>query len=164
MSEDALKVVIAIYQGEAEARQALDSLMDATKAGALDIEDAALIWKDEPAKIHVKDVANISIGSGAAIGGLIGGILGLIAGPAGVVILGGTRALLGGSTTAGDEGISDERLLEFGTNLETGTSAVVAVVIPAWQVEVENLFSKTSDHVFVYKLSDEIRDSLEESE
>lgn len=164
MSEDTLKVVIAIYHEEAEAREALDSLMDATKAGMLDIEDAALIWKDETAKIHVKDVANISIGSGAAIGGLIGGILGLIAGPAGVVILGGTGALLGGSTTAGDEGISDERLLEIGASLETGTSAVVAVVIPAWQVEVESLLSKTSSQVILHDLSDELLDSLEDSE
>ena len=160
MSAERLQVIIATYPDEETPDQKLEWLKQATKAGQIDIVDAAVIKKDPNGTIHIKDTANVSTGKGAAIGGVIGGVVGLLAGPAGVVILGGAGALIGGVVTGGDEGIPDERLQQLGEELEPGTSAVVAVVEPAWVKEVESKLTEASSSVTVREVKPEVAAQL----
>lgn len=156
MNNEALQVIIAAYQDEESANQALKELIQATKDGVVDIEDAALVEKDADGKIHIKDTANVSTGRGAAIGGVIGGVVGLLAGPAGVVILGGAGAFIGGAISGGDEGIPDERLQQLGEELEPGTSAVVAVVESVWTDAVEAKLAEAATGVTTREVSPEV--------
>ena len=147
MTETSLHVIIAAYDTEQAALRALQDVMHATKEGQIDIEGIALVEKDPDGKIKIKDTADVSTGRGAAIGGVIGGVLGLIAGPAGVVLLGGAGALIGGALTAGDEGIPDERLMKLGDELAANTSAVVVIASDAWVSEVESQLAATAQRV-----------------
>jgi len=147
MSEPTLHVVIGTYSTEQNAEQALKDIIQSTKIGEIDIEEIALVEKDRDGKIHIKDTADVSTGRGAAIGGVIGGVVGLLAGPAGVVILGGAGALIGGAITSGDEGIPDERLVKLGEELEEDTTALVVILNSAWVAELESRLAKSAQVV-----------------
>ena len=147
MSEQTLHVVIGTYRTEQIAEKALKDITQSTKDGEIDIEGIALVEKGIDGKIHVKDAAEISTGRGAAFGGVIGGVIGLLAGPPGVVILGSAGALIGGAITSGDEGIPDERLMDLGETLEPGTSAVVVIVTSAWVEALESSLAKSTQEV-----------------
>ena len=164
MNDEILQVIIATYNNEEFANQALEALIQATKDGEIDIKDAALIEKYSDGKIHVKDTADVSTGRGAAIGGLIGGVVGLIAGPAGVVILGGAGAIVGGALTSGDEGIPDDRLYKLGESLEASTTAVVAIVKPAWVGEVKGQLAASSEKITTVELSADASSKLKDNQ
>lgn len=156
MSAEILQVIIATYPDEETPDQKLEWLKQATKEGQVDIVDAAVIKKDPDGTIHVKDTANVSTGKGAAIGGVIGGVVGLLAGPAGVVLLGSAGAVIGGAITGGDEGIPDERLQQVGEELEPGTSAVVAVVEPVWIKDVNTELANAASNVTIREVKPEV--------
>ena len=160
MSEGSLQVIMATFPDGESASDALENLSQRVKDGEINIVDAAVIEKDMDEKIHVNDTGDVSTGKGAAIGGIIGGVLGLIAGPAGAVILGGTGAVIGGALTRGDEGMSDESLREIGEGLKSGTSAVIAIVEEVWVKEVETYLAKSANDVTVQTLSAEILKQL----
>lgn len=160
MSTDNLQVIIATYPDEETPEQKLEWLKQATKEGKIDLFDAAAIYKDPNGLIHIRDTANVSTGRGAAVGGVIGGVVGLIAGPAGVVVLGGAGALIGGALSGGDEGIPDERLQELGESLSPGTSAVVAVVEPVWVKEISEGLAESATEVTTREVNPEVAAQL----
>jgi len=160
MNDKVLYALVATYDDENSADQSLKMLVQSTRDGVIDIYDAAVIMKDLDGSIHVRDSANMSMGTGAAIGGLIGGVVGLLAGPAGMVLLGGTGAVIGSALTGGDEGIPDENLYAMGENMKPDTSATVVIVEDVWVKDVENLLSQTSSQVELREISPEITSQL----
>ena len=78
----------------------------------------------------------MSTGKGAGIGALVGGVVGLLAGPAGVawglVIGGGSGAL----AALRDSGFEDESLKELGSALLPGTSAIAVTASKEYTEEV----------------------------
>ncbi len=81
MSDVPVQLIVAAFQEEAAADQALKELKSAQKQKLIDIQDAAVIRRDEKNKLHIKETADPGGGKGAAAGGAIGAVIGLIAGP-----------------------------------------------------------------------------------
>ena len=162
MTNVPVQVIVAKFQEETTAEEALKLLEEARKQGAIDFEDAAVIKKDEEGQIHYKETTDVSAGRGAAIGGVIGGVLGLIGGPAGVAILGAAGAAVGGLAAHGDAGFKDERLEKLGEGLEPGTSAIVAVVAHVWVAEIEKQLADSAADVTTHDLQEDMVDQMRE--
>lgn len=160
MNDKLLFAIVAGYYDETSANQSLKMLVQSTREGVIDIYDAAVITKDLDGTIHVRDSANMSMSTGAAIGGLIGGVVGLLAGPAGMVLLGGTGAVIGSALTGGDEGIPDESLYAMGENMKPNSSATVVIVEEVWVKDVESLLTQSSSQVNIREISPEITSQL----
>ena len=86
MSTVPVQLVVAAFQEEKAADQALKDLKAAQREKLIEIQDAAVIRRDENNKLHIKETADPGGGKGAAAGGAIGAVIGLIGGPPGVVV------------------------------------------------------------------------------
>ena len=156
MSEVPTGVIIAKFKTTDNAKSSVDALDHARKAGEIDFEDVAIVSRAEDGKLQVNETDDTSTGSGARIGGILGGVIGLLGGPAGVVIGAGAGALLGGLAAHGDAGIADERLNKLGADLTPGTSALVIVLSQAWMAEAETRLSSLGGEVVTASLRDEL--------
>ncbi len=121
-------LVVAYFDDEDAAKEALEALKEAHKQEGLPIDGAAVVHRDEAGKIHLKEVGDTHAKKGAGVGALIGGALGALFGPLGVIGGGAIGAYYGGIVAATvDEGIPNEALEEIGAMLSAGGSALVAL-------------------------------------
>ena len=160
MSEVPIQVVIAAFEDEKAADEALDELKEAKWAGLIGIQNAAVLRRDEKNKLHIKETGDWGGGKGAAAGAVLGGFIGLLAGPIGW--LGLTGAVIGGlAAKLRDSGFSDERLKKLGEALTPGTSAIVAVIEHKWVDELEKEMAEAGADVMIEELSADIAAQLE---
>jgi uncharacterized membrane protein len=160
MTDVPVEVVVAAFQEERAADEALAELKQAKWAGLIGIVDAAVIRKDEKGKLHIKETGDWGGGKGAAAGAVIGGFLGLLAGPVGW--LGLTGAVIGGlAAKLRDSGFSDTRLQQVGGSLKSGTSAIIAVIEHRWVVELEKAMAEAGADVMTEQISADIAAQLE---
>lgn len=160
MSDVPVEVIVAAFQSEDGAKQALSELKQAKHEGLIKIDDAAVISKDAKGKLHIKETADMSTGKGAGIGAVIGGVVGLLAGPLGVGLGAAAGAAIGGIASHGDAGFKDERLETIGAGLEPGTSAIVAVVEHQWVAAVQEALEEEATDVMAQRLSADIHEQL----
>ncbi len=160
MSEVPIQVVIAAFEDEKAADEALRELKEAKWAGLIGIQNAAVLRRDKKNKLHIKETGDWGGGKGAAAGAVLGGFIGILAGPIGW--LGLTGAVIGGlAAKLRDSGFSDERLKKLGEALKPGTSAIVAVIEHTWVAELENEMAEAGADVMVEELSADIAAQLE---
>lgn len=137
MSDVPVQVIVAAFQDEKAAKNALAALKEAKKEGLIKIENAAVLSKDEKGKLHIKETQDMGGGKGAALGGVGGAVIGLIAGTA-LAVPAAVGALVGGLVAKlRDSGFSNKRLETIGEGLKPGSSAIIAVVEHSWVKKVE---------------------------
>jgi len=162
MSDVPMQIIIAAFQDEDEADQALKTLKEAKKEKLISIDNAAVIRKDDEGKLHIKETADMGGGKGAGIGTLVGGAIGLIGGPVGVVAGGALGAVVGGLTAKlYDGGFKDDRLRQIGTSLQPGTSAIIAVIEHRWVAELERELAEEGADVTTAALAADIAEQLQ---
>jgi uncharacterized membrane protein len=160
MSEVPVQVVVAAFQEEKSADQALYELKQAKWAGLIGIQNAAVLRRDQKNKLHIKETGDWGGGKGAAAGAVLGGFVGLLAGPVGW--LGLTGAVIGGlAAKLRDSGFSDARLKKLGAALQPGTSAIVAVIEHKWVDELEKQMQEAGADVMTERVSADIAAQLE---
>jgi uncharacterized membrane protein len=160
MSEVPVQVVIAAFEEERAADEALRELKEAKWAGVIGIQNAAVLRRDEKKKLHIKETGDWGGGKGAAAGAVLGGFVGLLAGPVGW--LGLTGAVIGGlAAKLRDSGFSDARLKQLGDALQPGTSAIVAVIEHTWVADLEKQMSEAGADVMTEQISADIAAQLE---
>lgn len=121
-------LVVAYFDDEDAAKEALEALKEAHKEDDLSIDGAAVVRRDEEGKVHLKEVGDTHAKKGAGVGALIGGAVGVLFGPLGVIGGGAIGAYYGSIVAATvDEGIPNEALEEIATMLPVGGSALVAL-------------------------------------
>ena len=131
-------LLVASFETEEAAEDALQDLQKAKKENLIGIRDVALIRRDYNNKIHIKDVRDVSGARGALAGGIFGAAIALLAGPAGVILSGAAGALVGGLVASKvDMGLPNKRLKELGETLKPGSSAIVAVIEYRWAGSLE---------------------------
>jgi uncharacterized membrane protein len=161
MSDVPVQLVVAAFQDEKAAKEALATLKEAKKAGLIKIENAAVLRKDEKGKLHIKETQDMGGGKGAAFGGVAGAAIGLIAGPA-LVVPAAVGALVGGLTAKlRDTGFSNQRLEKLGEGLQSGSSAIVAVVEHTWVDKVEEALAEAEADVMTAEIKADIAAQLE---
>ncbi|GBE57466.1 hypothetical protein BMS3Abin01_00381 [bacterium BMS3Abin01] len=161
MSSAPVEAVIAVFDDENAADQALSELKTAKWEGLIGIEDAAVLRRDEDNKLHIKETGDMSGKKGAAIGAVLGGTIGLITGP-GAILVGGAGALIGGlAAKLRDSGFSDERLEKLGEGLTPGSSAIVSIIEHKWVNELEKQLAEAGADVATEILSEQIAAQLQ---
>ena len=154
-------VVVAAFQDEQGANNALKELEVAKKEGLIGIQDAAVLRRDQQAKLHISESADKGFGRGAVVGGVAGAVVGVLAGPVGWAALGG--AAVGGlASKLRDTGFPDSRLRQIGDTLTPGSSAIVAVVEHEWVKEVERRMENRAADLVTESISADIADQLEQ--
>lgn len=137
MSQVPVELIVAAFQDERGADNALKKLQRAKKQRLIGIQNAAVIRRDQNDRLHISETADWSGGKGAAAGAIVGGAIGLIFPPA-VLASGAVGAAVGGlAARLRDSGFRDEHLREIGAALKPGTSAIVAVVEHTWVADLE---------------------------
>ena len=120
-------VLLAAFDEENGASQALEHLKALHKEEKLVLKDAAVLRRDEENKLHIKETADMSGKKGAVIGAIAGGVLSLLAGP--LVLVGAAGALIGGlGAHLSDSGISNDRLAEMGKMVRASDSVLVVTM------------------------------------
>ena len=153
-------VVVAAFDDEQGANNALHQLRTAHSEGLIKIKDAAVLRRDPDNKLHIADTTDKGMGRGAILGGVAGAVVGLIAGPIGWATLGG--AAVGGlAAKLRDGGFKDSRLKEIGESVKPGTSAIVAVVEEEWVRKVEDLIREEAADIATEAISADVAAQLE---
>ena len=161
LSEAPVQLIVAAFQDEKAADQALKDLKKAKKKKEIAIKNAAMLRKDENGKLHIKETADMGGGKGAALGGVAGAVIGLIAGPALVVPV-AVGALVGGLTAKlKDSGFSDKRLESLGDGLVPGSSVIIAVVEKKGVERVERELTEQGADLLTAKIQADISSQLE---
>lgn len=161
MSDVPVQLVIAAFQEERAAKEALGVLKQLKREKLIGIQNAAVLRKDAKGKIHIKETADMGGGKGSVIGGVAGAAIGLIAGPA-LVVPAAVGALVGGLTAKlRDSGFSNKRLETLAESLQPETSAIIAVVEHKWVAQLEKEMAEIGADLITAALQADIATQLE---
>ena len=124
---EGMRLVIVAVPSRAVGMEALDRLRAAEDEGRLDVEDAALVYRDADRSVKLHQTRDAGAGVGAMRGGLVGLAVGIIAAPA-VVLAAAAGAGVGALAAKWrDHGIDNAMLERLGDLLQ-GREAVVVVL------------------------------------
>lgn len=155
------QIVVAAFNDEDTADQAMQALKAASKEQDFQIQDIAVVRRDENNKIHIKETGDIGGGKGAALGSLVGGVLGLVAGPLSIVTSAIGGALVGGLVAKfWDSGIKNETLQSLGNALQPGTSAIVAVLGNQKVSSLRAMLQQAGGNVMVANMTADIANAV----
>lgn len=147
MSDIPLQLTIAVFQGETRATEALQEVQAATHATSAEFHGAIVVHKDDHGKLHYKDVG-MTPAKGTAAGAILGGVLGILTGGAGLA-LGALGGLIGGLVTRRrrEQELPTLRINQVAASLKPGCSAVIAVVTEGGTAELERMLKRLGGDV-----------------
>jgi len=95
-------ILVAAYVDQGAADEVLKTVNEAKKEENFQFWDAAVIRKDERGRYYFNETRDMSTPKGAGIGAIIGGLIGIPGGPAGIILGSGLGAALGGFAASAD--------------------------------------------------------------
>ncbi len=136
MTETPVQLIVAAFSTADAADRLMEELKQGKKEGLIGIVDAAVVVKDENGKLKVTNAkARSRRRKGFVTGGIVGAALSLLAGPVGLVALGGgALGALAGQAMGTPLKWTME---EIGESLTPNSSAIVAVVEHTWVPQLE---------------------------
>jgi uncharacterized membrane protein len=119
-------VVIATFEDEATAQDALRVVKEAHHEEQLKFIAYAIVRRDEEGKLHVKESGDPGGAAGVVSGGALGLAVGLLAGPVGLAAMAG--AVMGGLAMKWfDSGVKNAEIRAAGESLKSGLAALVVL-------------------------------------
>jgi uncharacterized membrane protein len=119
-------VVVAVFEQEDDAREALRVLEERHAEGVIEVQAAAVVARTEDGEFDVLDRVDHRALSGAATGGSVGMLVGAIAGPFGMLLGSGVGALVGSGSDAHRTHEANDTLAELSAAVPAGSTALVA--------------------------------------
>ena len=118
-----LNVVMINVTSRDDGLRVLDRIDAATETGEINVEDVAMVYKNDKGKVKIQQTADATAGKGAVKGGGLGLLVGIFAAPLvpAVAVGAGIGALVG---RARDRGISDDLIKQAGQAIETYEAVV----------------------------------------
>jgi uncharacterized membrane protein len=131
--QEQIELMVRVFDGPDKAAKSLEFVESLRDRRVIKLLNAAVLVKDEDGKLSIDDVKEFDPGKGRLWGAITGGLVGLLAGPAGVVV--GALAGLGLGGLAGrtiDAGFSNKFLENLDQYLQPGSSALVLLMEHRW--------------------------------
>jgi uncharacterized membrane protein len=138
--DDPVALYIAAYDDPNAAQQDYDALKELVKAGAIFVDVAALVARDDDGKLYVKENAHEV--AGGTIVGAAGLLIGLIVPPAFLAsgVVGGAVGAGVGKLVKMDRTSDIKKEVEH--TLPAGTSGIIALFDIAWRPKVDEALTK----------------------
>lgn len=130
MADDRTSSLVAIALDDPLlAQESLLATMRLVRKGHLELEDAALIFKEEGGKLRIQETRDTRPGQGAASGGWLGMLAGLFVGGPALLAGAAIGAAAGGIfAKLRDIGLQDEEMQQLGEELGEGHAALLLLV------------------------------------
>lgn len=135
-------VIVLTFRGSDRARASLGALRRLHDAGKIRLQAVTVVERTEDGHPVVIDQAEDVQITATATGGLIGGIIGLLGGPAGLLIGGATGAVVGSMVHIAEVESSDDVLRTFASAVPPGHTATIAVIDEPASTPVDALASE----------------------
>ena len=140
-------IVVGFKKDMYRASEVLNTLQDMNESWVVDLNDAVAVYRDYNGKLRVDQSYQMTTGEGAAWGGLFGGLIGAMlaapftagvsaaaaaaavaAGSIGGVTLGATAGAIDADSWKEDYGISEAFVDRVGSMVQSGDSAIFALL------------------------------------
>ena len=157
MNDNPVQVIVAAFNDPDQAGWIMADLKQGKREGLVGIIDAAVVVKDAEGKIKITDSKRRST-KGFLTGGVIGGVLGLLAGPVGLVALGtgAVGALMGKMQGAPLKA----EMADIGSALVPNSSAIVAIIEHTWVSQLEEALAAEGARIVQDALKADIAEQL----
>lgn len=157
----ASSLIVLAFESDAEAEKVHEALVKGKKEGVLQIDDAAIVAKDEQGKVHVKNQISRGTWTATGVGGLLGLLIGSIFFPLGGLVMGlAGGALVGRLMNLGVDGKFVKQVEE---ELKPGTSALFILTANANPTAELAILRQFEGKVIQTNLSTEAEESLRRS-
>ncbi|HEX3607125.1 MAG TPA: histidine kinase [Candidatus Dormibacteraeota bacterium] len=90
------------------------------------VAGAAVVERSVAGEVRVADSFTPTVGSGTAVGGVVGALVGIIAGPLGVLLGWSTGIIAGAAYDTGEAADADDGLTELSRRIPAGGNALLA--------------------------------------
>lgn len=157
-------VIAVSFAEDSRAYEALTTLKELGAQGQINVEQVAVVSRDDDGRIEVKDQVGDESLAGTASGGLVGVLVGILGGPFGVLLGGATGLFVGSLFDLADAEESDSVLTEISRTAQVGHTALLAHVIEPSAEVVDAAMAKLSGTVLrrpVYEVEAEIAEAQE---
>jgi uncharacterized membrane protein len=157
-------VIAVSFAEDSKAYEALTTLKELGAQGQVNVEQVAVVTRDDDGRIEVKDQVGDESLAGTASGGLVGVLVGILGGPFGVLLGGATGLFVGSLFDLADAEESDSVLTEISKTAQVGHTALLAHVIEPSAEVVDAAMAKLSGTVLrrpVYEVEAEIAEAQE---
>ncbi len=134
MNEAPLHLLVAAFDEEAGAEDALKALKESRDEELVGVQAAVAMRKDKEGQLQFKDVG-MTPGKGALAGVALGAVVGVLTGGT-MIALGALGALVGGlvGRKKRDSRFPTGGVNQLAASLEPGSSALVVVMEPGWVI------------------------------
>ena len=157
----ASSLIVLAFDSDAEAEKVHEALVKGKKEGVLQIDDAAIVVKDEQGKVHVKNQISRGTWTATGVGGLLGLLIGSIFFPLGGLVMGlAGGALVGRLMNLGVDGKFVKQVEE---ELKPGTSALFILTANANPTAELAILRQFQGKVIQTNLSTDAEESLRRS-
>jgi uncharacterized membrane protein len=155
--EEQIELMARVFDSPEKAAQAMKFVEGLRDRKIIKILNAAVLVKDEDGKLSIDDMKEFEPKKGRIWGAVTGGLVGLLAGPAGVLI--GALAGLGLGGLAGskiDAGFDNDFLENLDQYLQPGSSALILLMEHHWARSAAESLDDIGGVVFQQTLTDQL--------
>lgn len=144
-------IVGAMFASEAEAREAMTALSEAPEYNGTNILQMSLVKRQGGELKLCNNFTSENLKSHDTVkGGLIGGLIGILAGPLGVLLGGATGTLLGRASDADNKLDSKTLIEQAAQKLEEGDLALIMMVDESDESVLDRRLLKYNDIIIRY--------------
>lgn len=148
-------ILAFVFGGQDTAKQTLDDIKSSGALDGFEIQAQCIAEQDAKGKVHIHEPGKGGVG--ATAGAVVGGLLGLIGGPAGVLAMGAAGAAVGG--TAGHYWgriVPADDLKQLGAALQPNTSALLLLLEDTYSEGVINGMASYDTNVVTLTVGDDL--------
>ena len=154
-------LLVITFDNMEDAGNLLENIKDLQKDAQIQINDAAVVIKDEEGKVKVKNMADTGVKVGAVGGGILGLIIASVFFPIGGMLLGAAAGALIGKMA--HLGVDKDFVKEITDQLTPGTSALFVMGSKANQGAVRSVLEKYKGKVYQSTLDDAALDEVKKA-